>query len=88
LLVDEANEDMSSAELIELETLAILLRGNGYGLLRQARNGVLTDIEYYHPARVMPYRSGKAVWYRFTNIDGSTEDHHSSYVLHFKGPGA
>lgn len=84
----EPNDDMSGPEMIELEAIAMLLRGNGYGLMRVARNGTLTDIEYYHPARVMPFRStNRAVWYRFTNEDGTTEDHHAAYVLHFRGPG-
>lgn len=84
----EPNEDMSGPEMIELAAMAILLRGNGYGLMRQARNGVMTSIDYYHPARVMPFRSAdRSIWYRFTNEDGSTEDWHGSYVLHFRGPG-
>jgi HK97 family phage portal protein len=84
----EPNEEMSGPEMIELSAMAILLRGNGYALMRQARNGVMTSIDYYHPARVMPFRStDKSVWYRFTNEDGSTEDWHGSYVIHFRGPG-
>jgi HK97 family phage portal protein len=83
----EPNELMSGPEFVELQTMAVLLRGNGFGLIRQARNGVIHDVDYFHPARVMPYWSGKSIWYRFTNLDGSTEDHHSSEVLHFKGPG-
>lgn len=84
----EPNEDMSGPEFIELQAGAMLLRGNGYGLMRQARNGTITSIDYYHPARVMPFRTtDKATWYRFTNIDGGTEDHHSSYVIHFRGFG-
>lgn len=87
-LATAPNDEMSGPEFVELQAMALLLRGNGYGLIRQARNGTLTDIEYYHPARVMPFRSSdKSIWYRFTNIDGTTEDHHDSYVLHFKGPG-
>lgn len=87
-LRDETNDHTSAPEFIELQAMAVLLRGNGYGLPRVARNGVLTDIDYYHPAAVTPFRSGRAVWYRFYNIeDGTTEDHHSSEVLHFKGPG-
>lgn len=84
----EPNEEMSGPEFIELQAMQMLLRGNGYGLMRQARNGTITSIDYFHPARVMPFRStSNAVWYRFTNLDGSTEDHHGSYVLHFRGPG-
>lgn len=84
----EPNEDMSGPEFIELQAGAMLLRGNGYGLMRQARNGTITSIDYYHPARVMPFRTiDKATWYRFTNIDGGTEDHHSSLVIHFRGFG-
>ncbi|MEA3389381.1 MAG: phage portal protein [Pseudomonadota bacterium] len=84
----EPNEEMSGPEFIELQAMAMLLRGNGYALMRQARNGTITSIDYYHPARVMPFRStDRSVWYRFTNDDGSTEDHHNSYVLHFRGPG-
>jgi HK97 family phage portal protein len=83
----EPNDFMSAAEFIELQTMAMLLRGNGYGLIRQARNGVIHDVDYYHPARVMPYWSGNARWYRFTNLDGSTEDVDDSRTLHFKGPG-
>lgn len=83
----EPNPFMSGPEYVELQTMGILLRGNGYGLIRQARNGVLTGVDYYHPGRVMPYWSGSSIWYRFTNLDGSTEEHHSSEVLHFKGPG-
>lgn len=83
----QPNEDMSGCEHVELQTMAMLLRGNGYSLIRQARNGVIYSVDYYHPVQVMPYRSGGSIWYRFTNLDGSTEDHHSSEVLHFKGPG-
>lgn len=84
----EPNEEMSGPEFIELQAMAMLLRGNGYGLMRQARNGKITSVEYYHPTRVMPFRStDRSVWYRFTNDDGSQEDHHNSYVLHFRGPG-
>ena len=84
----EPNEDMSGPEFIELQAIAMLLRGNGYGLMRQARNGVITSIDYYHPAKVFPFRSSdRSVWYRFTNDDGSEEDHHASYVIHFRGPG-
>jgi HK97 family phage portal protein len=84
----EPNEEMSGPEMIELAAMAILLRGNGYGLMRPARNGVMTSIDYYHPARVLPFRSSdRSIWYRFTNEDGSSEDWHGSYVLHFRGPG-
>lgn len=83
----EPNEHMSGCEHVELQTMAMLLRGNGYSLIRQARNGVIHNVDYYHPVQVMPYWSGKSIWYRFTNLDGSVEDHHSSEVLHFKGPG-
>lgn len=83
----QPNEEMSGPDFIELQAMHMLLRGNGYGLMRQARNGTITSIDYFHPARVMPYYSGKTVWYRFTNLDGSTEDHHNSYVIHFRGPG-
>ncbi len=84
----EPNEEMSGPEFVELQGMAMMLRGNGYGLIRQARNGTITAIDYFHPTRVLPYRStDRSVWYRFTNEDGSTEDHHGSYVLHFRGPG-
>lgn len=84
----EANEDMSGPEFIELQAMAMLLRGNGYALMRQARNGTITSIDYYHPAKAFPFRSAdRSIWYRFTNEDGSTEDHHASYVIHFRGPG-
>ncbi|MEZ0495409.1 phage portal protein [Sphingomonas sp. IW22] len=84
----QPNDEMSGPEFVELQAMAMLLRGNGYGLIRQARNGTTTGIDYYHPARAMPFRSGdRSIWYRFTNEDGSTEDHHSSYVIHFRGPG-
>lgn len=84
----EPNGEMSGPEMIELQAIAMLLRGNGYGLMRVARNGTLTKVDYYHPARVMPFRSSdRSVWYRFTNEDGSTEDHHSGYVMHFRAPG-
>lgn len=84
----EPNEEMSGPEFVELQGMAMMLRGNGYGLMRQARNGTITAIDYYHPARVLPFRStDRSIWYRFTNEDGSTEDHHNSYVLHFRGPG-
>jgi HK97 family phage portal protein len=84
----EPNDDMSGPELIELEAIAMLLRGNGYGLMRVERNGTMTGIDYFHPIRVMPFRSSdRSVWYRFTNEDGTTEDHHNSYVLHFRAPG-
>lgn len=86
-LRDETNDEVSSPQFIELQAMAVLLRGNGYGLIRKARNGVLHDIDYYHPGRVLPYRSGKQLWYRFTNDDGTTEDHEMASVLHFKGPG-
>lgn len=83
----EPNEHMSGPEFIERQSMAVLTRGNGYGLIRQARNGVITSVDYYHPTQVMPYWSNKTVWYRLTNLDGSTEDHHSSEMLHFKGAG-
>ena len=84
----EPNEDMSGPEFIELQAMAMLLHGNGYGLMRQARNGTITSIDYYPPTHVWPFRStNRSTWYRFTNEDGTTEDHHSSYVLHFRGPG-
>lgn len=83
----EPNEEMSGPEFIELQAMAMLLRGNGYGLMRQARNGTITSIDYYHPARVLPFRSSDTVWYQFTNLDGSVETHHGSYVIHFRGPG-
>lgn len=83
----EPNDYMSGPEHVELQAIAILLRGNGYSLIRKARNGVIHDVDYYHPGRVMPYWSGSSVWYRFTNMDGSTEDVDASRVLHFKGPG-
>ncbi|GGB21451.1 phage portal protein [Sphingomonas metalli] len=84
----EPNDDMSGPEFIELQAIAMLLTGNGYGLMRQARNGTITRIDYYPPARVLPFRStDRSVWYRFTNEDGSNEDHQASYVFHFRGPG-
>ena len=83
----EPNERMSAPEFVELQTMAVLTRGNGYGLIRKARNGVVHDVDYFHPARVMPYWSGNSIWYRFTNLDGTTEDHYSGETLHFKGPG-
>src|SRR5690606_30842346 len=87
-LLHEPNQEMSGPEFTENVTIQLLLRGNGYGLIRQARNGVITGVDFYFPARVLPYRStDRSIWYRFTNEDGSTEDHHASYVLHFKGPG-
>lgn len=88
LLTDEPNADMSAPDMIETDTMHVLTRGNGYGLIRQARNGVITDLDYYHPADVSAYWSGRTRWYRFTNVeDGSQEDHHESYVIHLKGPG-
>lgn len=86
-LRDETNDRTSAPEFIELQAIAMLLRGNGYALLRQARNGVLHDIDYYHPARVNAYWSSGDLWYRFTNLDGSTEVQDASRVLHFRGPG-
>lgn len=84
----EPNEEMSGPEFIELQAMAMLLRGNGYGLMRQARNGTITSIDYFHPARVLPFRSSdNSIWYRFTNLDGTTETVHGSYVIHLRGPG-
>jgi HK97 family phage portal protein len=84
----EPNQEMTSAVFIENIAIQLLLRGNGYGLIRQARNGTITSVDFYFAARVFPFRSAdKSIWYRFTNDDGTTEDHHASYVLHFKGPG-
>lgn len=84
----EANAEMTGQVFVENIAIQLLLRGNGYGLLRQARNGTMTSIDFYFPFRVLPFRStDNQIWYRFTNEDGSTEDHHQSYVLHFKGPG-
>ena len=87
-LIHEPNSEMTGPVFVENVAIQLLLRGNGYGLIRQARNGTMTSVDFYFPGRVLPYRStDKSIWYRFTNEDGSTEDHHSSYVLHFKGPG-
>ncbi|WP_295560605.1 phage portal protein [uncultured Sphingomonas sp.] len=86
-LIHEPNDEMSGPVFIENIAIQLLLRGNGYGLIRQARNGAITSIDFYFPGRVQPFRSGKQIWYRFTNEDGEVEDHHASYVLHFKGPG-
>lgn len=87
-LTREPNSEMAGSVFIENIAIQLLLRGNGYGLIRQARNGTITSVDFYFPARVLPFRSAdKSIWYRFTNDDGSTEDHHASYVLHFKGPG-
>jgi HK97 family phage portal protein len=84
----EPNNEMTGPVFIENVAIQLLLRGNGYGLIRQARNGTITGVDFYFPARVLPFRSAdKSIWYRFTNEDGSTEDHQASYVLHFKGPG-
>jgi HK97 family phage portal protein len=87
LLRDQPNGEMSGPELIELASMAVLLRGNAYGLMRQARNGRLTSIDWYPPTNVQPFRSQGSIWYRFTNQDGSQETHHDSYVIHFRGPG-
>lgn len=87
LLRDEPNEEMSGPELMELLTMSVLLYGNGYALMRQARNGTLTSIDYFHANDVEPFRSGGTIWYRFTKLDGSQEVHHASYVIHFRGPG-
>ncbi|WBO23940.1 phage portal protein [Sphingomonas abietis] len=86
-LTDEANDDTSGPEFIELQAMAMMLRGNGYAVIRQARNGVIHDLDYYHPARVTPYYSGKTKWYRIINLDGEVEYFDSSQILHFKGPG-
>lgn len=86
-LVDEANDETSAPEFIELQGMAMMLRGNGYAVIRQARNGVVHDFDYFHPGRVTVYWSGKVKWYRFVNFDGSTEFLDSSQVFHFKGPG-
>lgn len=84
----EPNDEMTGPVFVENSAIQMLLRGNGYGLIRQARNGTITSVDFYFPARVLPFRSAdRSIWYRFTNEDGSTEDHHASYVLHFKGPG-
>ena len=84
----EPNQEMTGAVFVENLAIQLLLRGNGYGLIRQARNGTMTSIDFYFPARVLPFRSAdRQIWYRFTNEDGSVEDRHASYVLHFKGPG-
>jgi phage portal protein BeeE len=78
---------MSAPEFFELQTMAMLLRGNGYGLhppgaqRRGARHRLLP------PGRVMPFWSGKAKWYRFTNLDGTTEDHHQSDGAALQGAG-
>ena len=78
----EPNQEMTSAVFVENIAIQLLLRGNGYGLIRQARNGTITSIDFYFPARVLPYRSAdRSIWYRFTNEDGTTEDHHASYIL-------
>jgi HK97 family phage portal protein len=87
-LIHEPNVEMAGPVFIENISIQLLLRGNGYGLIRQARNGAITSVDFYFPGRVYPYRStNNSIWYRFTNEDGSVEDHHASYVLHFKGPG-
>ncbi|WP_230630681.1 phage portal protein [Sphingomonas sp. Leaf37] len=87
-LIHEPNVEMTGPVFVENIAIQLLLRGNGYGLIRQARNGAMTSVDFYFPGRVYPFRSANnSIWYRFTNEDGSTEDHHASYVLHFKGPG-
>jgi HK97 family phage portal protein len=86
-LCEETNDETSAPEFIELQAIAMMLRGNGYGIIRQAGNGVIHDIDYLHPARVTPYWSGKTKWYRVTNLDGEVEYFDSSRVLHFRGPG-
>lgn len=86
-LADEASDDTSGPEFIELQGIAMMLRGNGYAIIRQARNGVIQGFDYFHPTRVTPYWSGGTKWYRFANLDGSLEYHDASQVLHFKGPG-
>lgn len=84
----EPNAEMTGPVFTENSAIQMLLRGNGYGLIRQARNGTMTAVDFYFPWQVLPFRSlDRDIWYRFTNEDGSTEDHHASYVLHFKGPG-
>lgn len=87
LLQDEPNDDMSAAEMIELASIEVLLRGNGFGLIRQARNGTVTGIDFYPRHRARAWRSQGTVWYAFTNLDGSEETAHASYVIHFRGPG-
>jgi HK97 family phage portal protein len=83
----EPNDQLSAPDFFELQTMAVLQRGNGYARIRKARNGVLHDIDYYHPTRVQPYWSSSERWYSLTNYDGSQEIAHSSDMLHFKGPG-
>lgn len=87
-LLHEPNDEMTGPVFIENVAIQLLLRGNGYGLIRQAKNGAMTGIDFYFPSRVLPFRSeNRSIWYQFTNEDGTTEVHHASYVLHFKGPG-
>jgi HK97 family phage portal protein len=86
-LLDESNDDTSAPEFVELQGMSMMLRGNGYAVIRQAGNGVIHDVDYFHPSRVTPYWSGKSKWYRFVNLDGSTEFIDAGRVLHFKGPG-
>lgn len=87
LLSDEANQDMASVDLIETATMAVLLQGNAYVLIRQSRNGTVTGLDFYPPLRTDVYRSGGRTWYRFTNLDGTREVHDADYVIHFRGPG-
>lgn len=87
LLQEEPNGLMSGPDMIELATMAVLLMGNAYVLIRQARNGTVTGLDFYQPIQTDVFRSNGRVWYRFTNLDGSQEVHDADYVIHFRGPG-
>ncbi|MDX3884040.1 MAG: phage portal protein [Sphingomonas sp.] len=87
LLRDGPNDEMSGPDMVELATMAVMLQGNAYTLIRQARNGTVTGLDFYQPIQVSPFRSNGRVWYRFTNLDGSQEVHDADYVIHWRGPG-
>ena len=87
VLQHEADDNTSAAEHGELQALAMMLRGNGYGKILRAPRGKIGGFEYYHPAAVQPFWSGGSVWYRFTDREGKQDVLDATRVLHFRGPG-
>lgn len=87
ILQHETDDNTSAAEHTEMQALAMMLRGNGYAKMATGPRGSVSGLEYFHPAAVQPFWSGKSAWYRFTDREGKQEILDATRVLHFRGPG-